>query len=364
MADILPPAPIDAPFGSYNWANWYQQVRNVINASQNVAWAAITGKPTTIAGYGIVDALSTSRTISTTAPLTGGGDLTVDRTLSVSSFAAGSAGVVPASGGGTTNFLRADGSWAAPPGGGGLGAQGPAGPAVFLEADYQEAEMFLVPGVPGPTGATGATGAAGAAGIQGAPGFGFDGEDGQDAWPIPGPAGPAGAAGVTGSTGASGPMGPPVFLDAPEGDEGPMGPPGPPGVAGISGVAGAAGPPGPAIFLEAEIYEPEMFLIPGPAGPTGPAGSGGGGSATIKTTTLTVPYGSSAYAATVTDASVTGASFIIVQHGHYTDVDTNDPDVDNIGFHVETVAVGSFLLEVSALVGTIGGPFKFNYLVG
>ena len=30
-------------------------------------------------------------------------------------------GVVPASGGGTTNFLRADGTWATPAGGGGGG---------------------------------------------------------------------------------------------------------------------------------------------------------------------------------------------------------------------------------------------------
>ena len=30
-------------------------------------------------------------------------------------------GVVPASGGGATNFLRADGTWTTPPGGGGSG---------------------------------------------------------------------------------------------------------------------------------------------------------------------------------------------------------------------------------------------------
>lgn len=34
----------------------------------------------------------------------------------------GAAGFAPASGGGTTNFLRADGTWAAPSGGGGGGA--------------------------------------------------------------------------------------------------------------------------------------------------------------------------------------------------------------------------------------------------
>jgi len=38
--------------------------------------------------------------------------------LSISNFSSSAAGLAPASGGGTTNYLRADGSWAAPPGGG------------------------------------------------------------------------------------------------------------------------------------------------------------------------------------------------------------------------------------------------------
>lgn len=59
--------------------------------------------------------------INTTAPLTGGGDLSASRTLGVTDFTSGARGTVPASGGGTTNFLRADGTWAAPPGGGGSG---------------------------------------------------------------------------------------------------------------------------------------------------------------------------------------------------------------------------------------------------
>ena len=52
---------------------------------------------------------------------------TTDELLSYAQLNAGLAvfgtaaqGVVPASGGGTTNFLRADGTWAAPPGGGGI----------------------------------------------------------------------------------------------------------------------------------------------------------------------------------------------------------------------------------------------------
>ena len=43
-------------------------------------------------------------------------------TIPYSNFTSSAAGLVPASGGGTTNFLRADGSWAAPSGGGGGGS--------------------------------------------------------------------------------------------------------------------------------------------------------------------------------------------------------------------------------------------------
>ncbi len=43
------------------------------------------------------------------------GPVTLDATL----FTSADDGIVPASGGGTANFLRADGTWAAPPGGGG-----------------------------------------------------------------------------------------------------------------------------------------------------------------------------------------------------------------------------------------------------
>jgi hypothetical protein len=57
MAVIVPPAPIDNPnFTSYTWVDWYQKVRNAINEAQIVNWSAITGKPTTIVGFGITDA--------------------------------------------------------------------------------------------------------------------------------------------------------------------------------------------------------------------------------------------------------------------------------------------------------------------
>lgn len=67
-----------------------------------------------------------ARLISTTAPLTGGGDLSADRTLGISNFtgdsgSGGAKGAVPApsAGDGSSKFLKADGTWAVPAGGGG-----------------------------------------------------------------------------------------------------------------------------------------------------------------------------------------------------------------------------------------------------
>lgn len=54
------------------------------------------------------------RKIATTAPLTGGGALSANLTLGIGSFGSAASGIVPASGGGTTKFLRADGTWASP----------------------------------------------------------------------------------------------------------------------------------------------------------------------------------------------------------------------------------------------------------
>lgn len=64
-----------------------------------------------------------SRTIQTTAPLTGGGDLSADRTLAISDFGPSGAtharGAVPdpGAGAGTAKFLREDATWAVPTGG-------------------------------------------------------------------------------------------------------------------------------------------------------------------------------------------------------------------------------------------------------
>ena len=65
-------------------------------------------------------AVPTSRAISTSAPLSGGGDLSADRTIEVADFIASGAiharGTVPDPGAvpGTSKFLREDATWAAP----------------------------------------------------------------------------------------------------------------------------------------------------------------------------------------------------------------------------------------------------------
>ena len=62
---------------------------------------------------GTVSGVPSTRLINTTPPLQGGGDLSADRTLSIAVFTSTTNGAVPASGGGQVNFLRADGAWAA-----------------------------------------------------------------------------------------------------------------------------------------------------------------------------------------------------------------------------------------------------------
>src|ERR1700682_538184 len=81
--------------------------------------------------YKIISALGvgatfvqTTRTINTTSPLTGGGNLSANRTFGILDFVASGAsharGAVPDPGAvaGTTKFLREDGTWAVPAGGG------------------------------------------------------------------------------------------------------------------------------------------------------------------------------------------------------------------------------------------------------
>ena len=56
-----------------------------------------------------------TRTINTTSPVTGGGDLSADRTIAVNAATATTAGLVPTPPNNTTTFLRGDATFATPP---------------------------------------------------------------------------------------------------------------------------------------------------------------------------------------------------------------------------------------------------------
>ena len=148
------------------------------------------------------------------------GIVTTSGTINV--FDATHVGLVPASGGGTTNFLRADGTFAA----------GTAGP----------------PGVAGPPGQLGMTGAMG--------GFANDGDDGIDAWSIPGQTGPMGPLNTT-----------VILLDGQDGEDGML-------VRGATGATGVVGPTGPVFSIDGEDGADGM-AIPGNQGTTGPQGLSG-----------------------------------------------------------------------------------------
>jgi hypothetical protein len=92
-----------------------------------------TGGPTTLAMGAVADGqglarsgasvvgfnpVATGRNINTTAPITGGGDLSADRTIAISDFTATTRGAVPNPGGSSGRFLKDDATWAAVSGSG------------------------------------------------------------------------------------------------------------------------------------------------------------------------------------------------------------------------------------------------------
>jgi lysophospholipase L1-like esterase len=88
----------------------------VANTSQNgyltsTDWNTFNGKQAALSGTGYLKFSGTTPSYLTPT------QATADLNLFTTSLQ----GLTPASGGGTTNFLRADGTWAAPPGGGGSG---------------------------------------------------------------------------------------------------------------------------------------------------------------------------------------------------------------------------------------------------
>jgi len=59
---LIPPVPNGTLPGSWFWNDWIEKIRVFINDFQTngLAWTNITGKPTTLAGYGITDAQNIS----------------------------------------------------------------------------------------------------------------------------------------------------------------------------------------------------------------------------------------------------------------------------------------------------------------
>lgn len=56
----LPPQPMGVPPGSSYWNDWYEKLRTFVETiTSSVDWSIITGKPTTLAGYGITNGQTT-----------------------------------------------------------------------------------------------------------------------------------------------------------------------------------------------------------------------------------------------------------------------------------------------------------------
>lgn len=62
MANLLPPLPQGVAPGSSYWNDWYEKLRTIVNIiSLGISFSSLTGKPTTLAGYGITDAQNSSQ---------------------------------------------------------------------------------------------------------------------------------------------------------------------------------------------------------------------------------------------------------------------------------------------------------------
>lgn len=80
----------------------------------NISWATVSGGgggSVTSVGVSSSGSYSDALTVGS-SPITSSGTITITPNL----FGISSPGIVPQSGGGTSNFLRADGTWAVPPG--------------------------------------------------------------------------------------------------------------------------------------------------------------------------------------------------------------------------------------------------------
>lgn len=94
--------------------------------------------------------------------------------------------------------------------------------------------------------------------------------------------------------------------------------------------------------------------------------AGGATSVSQVATTITgVTYDTQYAEATVTDASITGTSKIIIGWGNITDADENTPDFDDVIF-TAVPAAGSMTVRLTTtnFDQRLGGSYKINYLIG
>lgn len=272
----------------------------VLTPETEIDWSAISGTPTTLAGYGIENVYTATQVDAILAGHTHDAAAIISGILNPSRLGSG------ASGAGT--YLRGDNTWQ-PRSLAGLGiaseVAGYLAAIAMRDAEGPDEPMII----PGPKGDTGAAGAAGA------PGFGTINnvqlsheEYNEDIWSMPGPSGSAGAAGAAGTAGLRGPPGEDAEADSwpfmipgsqglaglagPQGLSimGPAGSDGDPGDDGVS-IPGAIGPRGyqgergaPGEAAETDDWS---FVIPGPSGAAGPAGPAGPSG-----TVLLMPYDS------------------------------------------------------------------------
>lgn len=208
------------------------------------AWSSITGKPTTVAGYGITDALPTSHGTDYTLHLTSAQNTWIDAITATSTEVNRLVGVTSGvqsqldgkqatlvSG---TNIKTINGSSILGAGdivitGGGTSLPAQSGNAgKYLTTDGTNASWGDISVIVGPPGSDGADGADGLSAYQIAVANGYVGTEAQwllslkgDVGPQ-GPQGPQGIQGIKGDDGATGPVGP----QGPQGIQGPAGPAG------------------------------------------------------------------------------------------------------------------------------------------
>jgi hypothetical protein len=71
---LIPPTPQGSVPGDFFWNDWIEKLRVMVNSLlTSITWSTITGKPTTLAGYGITDAQALDSDLTAVAGLASNG---------------------------------------------------------------------------------------------------------------------------------------------------------------------------------------------------------------------------------------------------------------------------------------------------